>query len=240
MEPNKNPKKENSYKHCNIDINDSSSSGSNLNSESHSSIFKLNLAKKKLEDALLIENANYKKENEELNYTIDQLKKENQILKDKIKKYESAKNNEKNQAINSSQNEMNLIKKDETYVELKNKIEKLKALLEEKIRKIEALKTICEPTTKNIIKSNLQYLENGDEHNQEILENILKHNPNLRDDYSEGNKSESNESDKEPEDESISLLNEIDSCISKKMKFDNNLEDMKTEDNTQKALKMDK
>ena len=108
MEPNKNPKKENSYKHCNIDINDSSSSGSNLNSESHSSIFKLNLAKKKLEDALLIENANYKKENEELNYTIDQLKKENQILKDKIKKYESAKNNEKNQAINSSQNEMNL------------------------------------------------------------------------------------------------------------------------------------
>ena len=114
-------------------------------------------------------------------------------------------------------------------------------IIKEKDREIHKLKFVNKEALRELMKLRLQDLKNGDEHDQEILKNILKHNPNLRDDYvQEENNSESNESDEEPEEESNMKFNKIDNCIHQKMESENNIEDMKTEDNTQKAFNLGK
>ena len=227
-----NAKNNNIYKNCNIDINQNSSSGSIPNSESNSSKFRL-IEKLKYEKVKL-ENTKLKEENKELNLRNEQLEKEIQMYRDIIQNYNAEKNKEKNQAIEQSANDKNLIKPD-------NKDERLKEIIKEKDREIHKLKFVNKEALRELMKLRLQDLKNGDEHDQEILKNILKHNPNLRDDYvPEENNSESNESDKEPEEESNMKFNKIDNCIHQKMESENNIEDMKTEDITQKAFNLGK
>ena len=226
-----NAKNNNTYKNCNIDINQNSSSGSIPNSESNSSKFRLI----EIENTKLIkENTKLKEENKELNLRNEQLEKEIQMYRDIIQNYNAEKNKEKNQTIEQSANDKNLIKPD-------NKDERLKEIIKEKDREIDKLKFVSEEALRELMKLRLQDLKNGDEHDQEILKNILKHNPNLRDDYvPEENNSESNEPDKEPEEESNMKFNKIDNCIHQKMESENNIEDMKTEDITQKAFNLGK
>ena len=232
-----NAKNNNTYKNCNIDINQNSSSGSIPNSESNSSKFRLiqKYEKVNLENTNLInENTKLKEEKKELNLRNEQLEKEIQMYRDIIQNYNAEKNKEKNQAIEQSANDKNLIKPD-------NKDERLKEIIKEKDREIDKLKFVSEEALRELMKLRLQDLKNGDEHDQEILKNILKHNPNLRDDYvPEENNSESNESDKGPEEESNMKFNKIDNCIHQKMESENNIEDMKTEDITQKAFNLGK
>lgn len=235
-----NAKNNNTYKNCNIDINQNSSSGSIPNSESNSSKFRLikiyeKYEKVKLENTKLInENTKLKEEKKELNLRNEQLEKEIQMYRDIIQNYNAEKNKEKNQTIEQSANDKNLIKPD-------NKDERLKEIIKEKDREIDKLKFVSEEALRELMKLRLQDLKNGDEHDQEILKNILKHNPNLRDDYvPEENNSESNESDKGPEEESNMKFNKIDNCIHQKMESENNIEDMKTEDITQKAFNLGK
>ena len=222
-----NAKNNNTYKNCNIDINQNSSSGSIPNSESYEKV--------KLENTKLIkENTKLKEEKKELNLRNEQLEKEIQMYRDIIQNYNAEKNKEKNQTIQQSANDKNLIKPD-------NKDERLKEIIKEKDREIDKLKFVSEEALRELMKLRLQDLKNGDEHDQEILKNILKHNPNLRDDYvPEENNSESNEPDKEPEEESNMKFNKIDNCIHQKMESENNIEDMKTEDITQKAFNLGK
>ena len=223
-----NAKNNNTYKNCNIDINQNSSSGSIPNSESNSLKFRLKYEKVKLENAKL------KEEKKELNLRNEQLEKEIQMYRDIIQNYNAEKNKEKNQTIEQSANDKNLIKPD-------NKDERLKEIIKEKDREIDKLKFVSEEALRELMKLRLQDLKNGDEHDQEILKNILKHNPNLRDDYvPEENNSESNELDEKPEEESNMKFNKIDNCIHQKMESENNIEDMKTEDNTQKAFNLGK
>ena len=213
-----NAKNNNTYKNCNIDINQNSSSGSIPNSESNSSKFRL----------IEIENTNLKKENtklkeekKELNLRNEQLEKEIQMYRDIIQNYEQ------------SANDKNLIKPD-------NKDERLKEIIKEKDREIHKLKFVNKEALRELMKLRLQDLKNGDEHDQEILKNILKHNPNLRDDFvQEENNSESNEYE-EPEEERNMKFNKIDNCIHQKMESENNIADMKTEDITQKAFNLGK
>lgn len=215
-----NAKNNNTYKNCNIDINQNSSSGSIPNSESY--------------EKVKLENTKLKEENKELNLRNEQLEKEIQMYRDIIQNYNAEKNKEKNQAIEQSANDKNLIKPD-------NKDERLKEIIKEKDREIDKLKFVNKEALRELMKLRLQDLKNGDEHDQEILKNILKHNPNLRDDYvPEENNSESNESDKGPEEESNMKFNKIDNCIHQKMESENNIEDMKTEDITQKAFNLGK
>ena len=232
-----NAKNNNTYKNCNIDINQNSSSGSIPNSESNSSKFRLikKYEEVKLENTKLIkENTKLKEENKELNLRNEQLEKEIQMYRDIIQNYNAEKNKEKNQTIEQSANDKNLIKPD-------NKDERLKEIIKEKDREIHKLKFVNKEALRELMKLRLQDLKNGDEHDQEILKNILKHNPNLRDDYvQEENNSESNESDKELEEESNMKFNKIDNCIHQKMESENNIEDMKTEDITQKAFNLGK
>ena len=232
-----NAKNNNTYKNCNIDINQNSSSGSIPNSESNSSKFRLikKYEEVKLENTKLIkENTKLKEEKKELNLRNEQLEKEIQMYRDIIQNYNAEKNKEKNQAIEQSANDKNLIKPD-------NKDERLKEIIKEKDREIDKLKFVNKEALRELMKLRLQDLKNGDEHDQEILKNILKHNPNLRDDYvPEENNSESNEPDKEPEEESNMKFNKIDNCIHQKMESENNIEDMKTEDITQKAFNLGK
>jgi len=232
-----NAKNNNTYKNCNIDINQNSSSGSIPNSESNSSKFRLiqKYEKVKLENTNLIkENTKLKEEKKELNLRNEQLEKEIQMYRDIIQNYNAEKNKEKNQTIEQSANDKNLIKPD-------NKYERLKEIIKEKDREIHKLKFVNKEALRELMKLRLQDLKNGDEHDQEILKNILKHNPNLRDDYvPEENNSESNESDKGPEEESNMKFNKIDNCIHQKMESENNIEDMKTEDITQKAFNLGK
>ena len=232
-----NAKNNNTYKNCNIDINQNSSSGSIPNSESNSSKFRLieKYEKVKLENTnLKKENTKLKEEKKELNLRNEQLEKEIQMYRDIIQNYNAEKNKEKNQAIEQSANDKNLIKPD-------NKDERLKEIIKEKDREIDKLKFVNKEALRELMKLRLQDLKNGDEHDQEILKNILKHNPNLRDDYvPEENNSESNEPDKEPEEESNMKFNKIDNCIHQKMESENNIEDMKTEDITQKAFNLGK
>lgn len=222
-----NAKNNNTYKNCNIDINQNSSSGSIPNSESYEKV--------KLENTKLIkENTKLKEEKKELNLRNEQLEKEIQMYRDIIQNYNAEKNKEKNQTIEQSANDKNLIKPD-------NKDERLKEIIKEKDREIHKLKFVNKEALRELMKLRLQDLKNGDEHDQEILKNILKHNPNLRDDYvPEENNSESNESDKGPEEESSMKFNKIDNCIHQKMESENNIEDMKTEDITQKAFNLGK
>ena len=232
-----NAKNNNTYKNCNIDINQNSSSGSIPNSESNSSKFRLikKYEEVKLENTKLIkENTKLKEEKKELNLRNEQLEKEIQMYRDIIQNYNAEKNKEKNQVIEQSANDKNLIKPD-------NKDERLKEIIKEKDREIDKLKFVNKEALRELMKLRLQDLKNGDEHDQEILKNILKHNPNLRDDYvPEENNSESNESDKGPEEESNMKFNKIDNCIHQKMESENNIEDMKTEDITQKAFNLGK
>ena len=232
-----NAKNNNTYKNCNIDINQNSSSGSIPNSESNSSKFRLikKYEEVKLENTKLIkENTKLKEEKKELNLRNEQLEKEIQMYRDIIQNYNAEKNKEKNQVIEQSANDKNLIKPD-------NKDERLKEIIKEKDREIDKLKFVNKEALRELMKLRLQDLKNGDEHDQEILKNILKHNPNLRDDYvPEENNSESNEPDKEPEEESNMKFNKIDNCIHQKMESENNIEDMKTEDITQKAFNLGK
>ena len=232
-----NAKNNNTYKNCNIDINQNSSSGSIPNSESNSSKFRLiqKYEKVKLENTNLIkENTKLKEEKKELNLRNEQLEKEIQMYRDIIQNYNAEKNKEKNQAIEQSANDKNLIKPD-------NKDERLKEIIKEKDREIQKLKFVSEEALRELMKLRLQDLKNGDEQDQEILKNILKHNPNLRDDFvQEENNSESNESDEEPEEESNMKFNKIDNCIHQKMESENNIEDMKTEDITQKEFNLGK
>lgn len=219
-----NAKNNNTYKNCNIDINQNSSSGSIPNSESYEKVKLENLKK---------ENTKLKEENKELNLRNEQLEKEIQMYRDIIQNYNAEKNKEKNQAIEQSANDKNLIKPD-------NKDERLKEIIKEKDREIDKLKFVSEEALRELMKLRLQDLKNGDEHDQEILKNILKHNPNLRDDYvPEENNSESNEYE-EPKEESNMKFNKIDNCIHQKMESENNIEDMKTEDNTQNAFNLGK
>ena len=233
-----NAKNNNTYKNCNIDINQNSSSGSIPNSESNSSKFRLikiyeKYEKVKLEN-LKKENTKLKEEKKELNLRNEQLEKEIQMYRDIIQNYNAEKNKEKNQAIEQSANDKNLIKPD-------NKDERLKEIIKEKDREIDKLKFVSEEALRELMKLRLQDLKNGDEHDQEILKNILKHNPNLRDDFvQEENNSESNESDEQPEEESNMKFNKIDNCIYQKMESENNIADMKTEDITQKAFNLGK
>ena len=156
------------------------------------------------------------------------------MYRDIIQNYNAEKNKEKNQAIEQSANDKNLIKPD-------NKNERLKEIIKEKDREIHKLKFVNKEALRELMKLRLQDLKNGDEHDQEILKNILKHNPNLRDDYvQEENNSESNESDEEPEEESNMKFNKIDNCIHQKMESENNIADMKTEDITQKEFNLGK
>ena len=225
-----NAKNNNTYKNCNIDINQYSSCGSIPNSESNSSKFRLI---KKYEDVKL-ENTKLKEEKKKLNLRNEQLEKEIQMYRDIIQNYNAEKNKEKNQAIEQSANDKNLIKPD-------NKNERLKEIIKEKDREIHKLKFVNKEALRELMKLRLQDLKNGDEHDQEILKNILKHNPNLRDDFvQEENNSESNESDEEPEEESNMKFNKIDNCIHQKMESENNIADMKTEDITQKAFNLGK
>ena len=216
-----NAKNNNTYKNCNIDINQNSSSGSIPNSESYEKV--------KLENTKLIkENTKLKEENKELNLRNEQLEKEIQMYRDIIQNYNAEKNKEKNQTIEQSANDKNLIKPD-------NKDERLKEIIKEKDREIDKLKFVSEEALRELMKLRLQDLKNGDEHDQEILKNILKHNPNLRDDYVQ-----EDESDEEPEKESNMKFSKIDNCIHQKMESENNIEDMKTEDITQKAFNLGK
>ena len=236
MESITNSKNNNTYKNCNIDINQNSSSGSIPNSESNSSKFRLIQKYEKYEkyEKVKLENTKLKEENKELNLRNEQLEKEIQMYRDIIQNYNAEKNKEKNQAIEQSANDKNLIKPD-------NKDERLKEIIKEKDREIHKLKFVNKEALRELMKLRLQDLKNGDEHDQEILKNILKHNPNLRDDYvQEENNSESNESDEEPEEESNMKFNKIDNCIHQKMESENNIEDMKTEDITQKAFNLGK
>jgi len=221
-----NAKNNNTYKNCNIDINQNSSSGSIPNSESYEKV--------KLENTnLKNENTKLKEEKKELNLRNEQLEKEIQMYRDIIQNYNAEKNKEKNQAIEQSANDKNLIKPD-------NKDERLKEIIKEKDREIHKLKFVNKEALRELMKLRLQDLKNGDEHDQEILKNILKHNPNLRDDYvPEENNSESNEY-KELEEESNMKFNKIDGCVYQKTESENNIEDMKTEDNTQKAFNLGK
>lgn len=225
-----NAKNNNTYKNCNIDINQNSSSGSIPNSESNSSKYRLIQKYEKVK----LENTKLQEEKKELILRNEQLEKEIQMYRDIIQNYNAEKNKEKNQAIEQSANDKNLIKPD-------NKDERLKEIIKEKKREIHKLKFVNKEALRELMKLRLQDLKNGDEHDQEILKNILKHNPNLRDDYvQEENNSESNESDEEPEEESNMKFNKIDNCIHQKMESENNIEDMKTEDNTQKAFNLGK
>ena len=225
-----NAKNNNTYKNCNIDINQNSSSGSIPNSESNSSKFRLIEKYEKVK----LENAKLKEEKKELNLRNEQLEKEIQMYRDIIQNYNAEKNKEKNQAIEQSANDKNLIKPD-------NKDERLKEIIKEKDREIHKLKFVNKEALRELMKLRLQDLKNGDEHDQEILKNILKHNPNLRDDFvQEENNSESNESDEQPEEEINMKFNKIDNCIHQKMESENNIADMKTEDITQKAFNLGK
>ena len=216
-----NAKNNNTYKNCNIDINQNSSSGSIPNSESYEKV--------KLENTKLIkENTKLKEEKKELNLRNEQLEKEIQMYRDIIQNYNAEKNKEKNQTIEQSANDKNLIKPD-------NKDERLKEIIKEKDREIHKLKFVNKEALRELMKLRLQDLKNGDEHDQEILKNILKHNPNLRDDYVQ-----EDESDEEPEKESNMKFSKIDNCIHQKMESENNIEDMKTEDITQKAFNLGK
>ena len=228
-----NAKNNNTYKNCNIDINQNSSSGSIPNSESNSSKFRLIEIYEKYEKVKL-ENTKLKEEKKELILRNEQLEKEIQMYRDIIQNYNAEKNKEKNQTIEQSANDKNLIKPD-------NKDERLKEIIKEKDREIQKLKFVSEEALRELMKLRLQDLKNGDEHDQEILKNILKHNPNLRDDYvPEENNSESNESDEQPEEESNMKFNKIDNCIHQKMESENNIADMKTEDITQNAFNLGK
>ena len=222
-----NAKNNNTYKNCNIDINQNSSSGSIPNSESNSSKFRLIQKYEKVK----LENTKLKEEKKELNLRNEQLEKEIQMYRDIIQNYNAEKNKEKNQAIEQSANDKNLIKPD-------NKDERLKEIIKEKKREIHKLKFVNKEALRELMKLRLQDLKNGDEHDQEILKNILKHNPNLRDDYVQ--EENNSESDEEPEEESNMKFNKIDNCIHQKMESENNIEDMKTEDITQKAFNLGK
>lgn len=227
-----NAKNNNTYKNCNIDINQNSSSGSIPNSESNSSKFRL-IEKYEKYEKVKLENTKLQEEKKELILRNEQLEKEIQMYRDIIRNYNAEKNKEKNQAIEQSANDKNLIKPD-------NKDERLKEIIKEKDREIDKLKFVSEEALRELMKLRLQDLKNGDEHDQEILKNILKHNPNLRDDYvPEENNSESNEYE-EPKEESNMKFNKIDNCIHQKMESENNIEDMKTEDITQKAFNLGK
>lgn len=225
-----NAKNNNTYKNCNIDINQNSSSGSIPNSESNSSKFRL-IEKYEKYEKVKLENTKLKEEKKKLNLRNEQLEKEIQMYRDIIQNYNAEKNKEKNQTIEQSANDKNLIKPD-------NKDERLKEIIKEKDREIKKLKFVSEEALRELMKLRLQDLKNGDEHDQEILKNILKHNPNLRDDYVQ--EENNSESDEKPEEESNMKFNKIDNCIHQKMESENNIEDMKTEDITQKAFNLGK
>ena len=187
MESNKKytkSKKVNVYKSCNIDIN----TNSNSNTNSKSKFYKIGLKQlmKELEQ-LKLENIKLKeqnklliKNNNELNLKIKQLEKENHMPNNKFRiqfvddfKIINEKYNQKNFLSNE------IIKKNNENLLIQ--IMKLIEINQEQKRKIQKYKPFFEYAARNAIISNFSLLKNGNKDKHLLLEKILLHNPNLKD-----------------------------------------------------------
>ena len=191
----------------------------------------------------------------------DNLAKENIDLKNELQKYKTEFNKKNNQAIQVSK-EINLIiiNKDETKKNLYEAIERLNEELKIKDKEIKFIKSIQEEATRQIMLNNINsFLKDGTKESEELLANLKKHNPNL---FSDDN-DDSNDNSEEDKNSEINENNEIedifmnqnfsnnnnninnnnqrtvddyiDSKTNSANNQYNNIEDIKTEDVTEKS-----
>ena len=195
MESNKKytkSKKVNVYKSCNIDIN----TNSNSNTNSKSKFYKIGLKQlmKELEQ-LKLENIKLKeqnklliKNNNELNLKIKQLEKENHIYKQKENHMPNNKFRiqfvDDFKIINEKYNQKNFLSNEIIKKNNENLLIQIMKLIEinqEQKRKIQKYKPFFEYAARNAIISNFSLLKNGNKDKHLLLEKILLHNPNLKD-----------------------------------------------------------
>ena len=149
----------------------------------------------------------------------DNLAKENIDLKNELQKYKTEYNKKNNQAIQVSK-EINLmiINKDETKINLYEAIERLNEELKIKDKEIKFIKSIQEEATRQIMLNNINsFLKDGTKESEELLANLKKHNPNL---FSDDN-DDSNDNSEEDKNSEINEINEIED-ISINQNFSNN------------------
>ena len=240
MKANKNSvgsERKNIYREANIDINIGKDSDKNHQSQLH----KMGL------NQLIKEFLNEKFKVKDFKDLNKSLKKEIQIYKDEQNK----KNNPKNLAVN----EINLIiiNRDETKEKLKEENKRLKEEnkrlkeeIHEKNRKIETIEFFKNEALRQIIVINAnRFLTNENPKSKQILKTLQKHNPNLyfdneanqkEEEKSEEKKSEEEKPEEEKSEEESMRGNPVDNYISSKnneaKNQNNNIDDLKTEDDT--------
>ena len=247
MEGNKNSlgsERKNIYIEANIDIN----IGNDSDKSHQSQLYKIGLNQliRDLENAKL-QIKDLKDLNKSLVKTKENLIKENNDLKKEIQIYkdeQDKKNNPKNLAVN----EINLIiiNRDETKEKLKEENKRLKEEIHEKNRKIETIEFFKNEALRQIIViSANRFLRNESPESKQILKTLQKHNPNLyfdneanqkEEEKSEEKKSEEEKPEEEKSEEESMRGNPVDNYISSKnneaKNQNNNIDDLKTEDDT--------
>ena len=254
MEGNKNSlgsERKNIYIEANIDINIGKDSDKNHQSQLHKT--GLNQLIREWENAKL-QNKDLKDLNKSLVKTKENLIKENNDLKKEIQIYkdeQNKKNNPKNLAVNKIN--LIIINRDETKEKLKEENKRLKEEnkrlkeeIHEKNRKIETIEFFKNEALRQIIVINAnRFLTNENPKSKQILKTLQKHNPNLyfdneanqkEEEKSEEKKSEEEKPEEEKSEEESMRGNPVDNYISSKnneaKNQNNNIDDLKTEDDT--------
>ena len=254
MEKNKNSlgsERKNIYIEANIDINIGKDSDKNHQSQLHKT--GLNQLIREWENAKL-QNKDLKDLNKSLVKTKENLIKENNDLKKEIQIYkdeQNKKNNPKNLAVN----EINLIiiNRDETKEKLKEENKRLKEEIDEENYKIKKLEEINNDVLRQFVAINAnKRLRNGTDESKQLLENLQKLDPKLcfddnenqkEEEKSEEEKSEEEKSEEEKSEEESMKGNSVDHYISSKnteaKNQNNNVDDLKTEDDTANLKRID-
>ena len=254
MEGNKNSlgsERKNIYIEVNIDINIDKDSDKSHQSQ----LYKIGLNQliRDLENANL-QIKDLKDLNKSLVKTKENLIKENNDLKKEIQIYkdeQNKKNNPKNLAVNKIN--LIIINRDETKEKLKEENKRLKEEnkrlkeeIHEKNRKIETIEFFKNEALRQIIVINAnRFLTNENPKSKQILKTLQKHNPNLyfdneanqkEEEKSEEKKSEEEKPEEEKSEEESMRGNPVDNYISSKnneaKNQNNNIDDLKTEDDT--------
>jgi hypothetical protein len=240
MKANKNSvgsERKNIYREANIDINIDKDSDKSPQSKLH----KIAL------NQLIKEFLNEKFKAKDFKDLNKSLKKEIQIYKDEQNK----KYNQKNLPVNGIN--LIIINKDETIEKLKEENKRLKEEnkrlkeeIHEKNRKIETIEFFKNEALRQIIVINAnRFLRNESPESKKILKTLQEHNPNLyfdneanqkEEEKSEEKKSEEEKPEEEKSEEESMRGNPVDNYISSKnneaKNQNNNIDDLKTEDDT--------
>ncbi len=175
------------------------------------------------------------------------LKKEIQIYKDEQNK----KYNQKNLPVNGIN--LIIINKDETIEKLKEENKRLKEEIDEENYKIKKLEEINNDVLRQFVAINAnKRLRNGTDESKQLLENLQKLDPKLcfddnenqkEEEKSEEEKSEEEKSEEEKSEEESMKGNSVDHYISSKnteaKNQNNNVDDLKTEDDTANLKRID-